>query len=68
MRPSLAIGILEVNFYELGASPQCLYIMVTASSTEAYFKEQRALDIPSLTLLPAGVDRSTINLTAVYWS
>ena len=35
-------------------------IMVTVSSTEAYFKEQRPLDIPSLTLLPAGVERPTM--------
>ena len=58
-----AVRILEIYFNQF--SPPCT--MATALSTEAYFKEQRSLAIPSLTLLPVGVERSTIRRNLLIW-
>ena len=54
------------SFTNCVPKPSCL-IMSTAMSTEAYCKEQRLGRIPSLTLLPAGCDKSTIRRNLLGW-
>ena len=41
--------------------------MATASSTDAYLKEQKSLGMPSLTLLSIGAERSTIRRNLFGW-